>query len=435
MGKKDAARAGSSGAKAKAAAHDSSSSGSGSSSGGSRVQHPSAKQQRKKGDEGYKKSWSAFNAQLRPFGVCLRSIGGDGNCLFRALADQMSGSQERHAEYRAAVVDYMRRHPADFAPFVWETTFDQYCAKMARGGEWGGAAELAAAGRCYAVHIAVHQYNAPRLLNVYDPLSVTVDPHGSGPCDPPLPVTRDTRTIHLAYHDGEHYSSVRNISDANSSEPATPIVIVEGAGAAASSSSSSASASLTQQETIVMQSTSCKNLAKVRQLLRENWNDADAVVEILYAEVAMGLDVDVSTHTTTQHNHTQRMRLQLPPVCPPSWTKLGCGALSVPATRVRCKLHVARTHIERPHCLCSCSSLSLCSPSGGPRGAGGCAAGRDRCAAARRGEQSRSGARAAAGARAEGEGAGRAEAHTGCGRRARGAGAGGARGRRPARRG
>jgi len=303
MGKKEtAAAAARAAAKAKAAGHDSGSSSSG--SGGSRVQHLSAKQHRKKGDDGSKKSWSSFNAQLRPLGLCLRSIGGDGNCLFRALADQLSGSQDRHADYRAAVVDYLRRHPSDFAPFVWDMTFEQYCAKMARSGEWGGAAELAAAGRCYAVHIVVHQHNAPRLLNVYDPDSVTIDAHNSDAADMPLPVTRDTRTIHLAYHDGEHYSSVRNISDANSTEPATPIVIVEGASAASAACSSSSSPSLTQQETIVMQSTACKNLAKVRQLLRENWNDADAVVEILYAEVQMGLDIDVSTHNT----HRQRQQ-------------------------------------------------------------------------------------------------------------------------------
>lgn len=256
--------------------------------------HLSAKQQRKKGGNEYKKNWAAFNEQLRAYGLVLRTIGGDGNCLFRSLADQLCGRQDDHQRYRTEIVAYMCAHPLDFAPFVWDSTFEQYLAKMGKSGEWGGAAELAAAAKCYGINITVHQYAAPRLENRYDPASVTWDPDNKDVA-PPLPLTKDTRTIHLSYHDESHYSSVRNISDQHSFEPATPIVLSDAAAAAASSSSSSSSSSaaLSQAETIVLQSSGCKNLSKIRALLKESWNDANAVVEMLVAEQTMGLDINV----------------------------------------------------------------------------------------------------------------------------------------------
>lgn len=42
----------------------------------------------------------------------------DGNCLFRALSDQLDGNEGNHALYRQQVCDYMRKNRADFEPFV-----------------------------------------------------------------------------------------------------------------------------------------------------------------------------------------------------------------------------------------------------------------------------------------------------------------------------
>ena len=41
----------------------------------------------------------------------LRSIGGDGNCLFRALCYIISGSEAKHGELRSAIVAHMRSIP------------------------------------------------------------------------------------------------------------------------------------------------------------------------------------------------------------------------------------------------------------------------------------------------------------------------------------
>jgi hypothetical protein len=69
--------------------------------------------------------------------------------------------------------------------------WDGYCAKMTKDSTWGGNLELAAVARRYKTHITIHQLGAPRL---------EVMCHGQSGCP----------TIHLSYHMGEHYSSVRS---------------------------------------------------------------------------------------------------------------------------------------------------------------------------------------------------------------------------------
>lgn len=65
-------------------------------------------------DENYQK----FSAQLARLGLELRDITGDGNCCFRALSDQMNGTEAHHLEYRKRVCQYMRQSRDEFEPFV-----------------------------------------------------------------------------------------------------------------------------------------------------------------------------------------------------------------------------------------------------------------------------------------------------------------------------
>ena len=45
-------------------------------------------------EEKHKKSnWNLFATQLASFGLTLRDAKADGNCMFRALADQLEGNQ------------------------------------------------------------------------------------------------------------------------------------------------------------------------------------------------------------------------------------------------------------------------------------------------------------------------------------------------------
>ena len=77
--------------------------------------------------------------KLRKQGLVVSRVGGDGNCLFRVIADQLEGDEDKHAKYREAAVKHMKKNPVDFDPFIQEDqTFDQYMKKMAKDGTWGG---------------------------------------------------------------------------------------------------------------------------------------------------------------------------------------------------------------------------------------------------------------------------------------------------------
>jgi hypothetical protein len=65
-------------------------------------------------DNNFKK----FTEQLSKIGLELRDITGDGNCLFRALSDQLDGNESNHLTYRKQVCDYMRQNRDEFEPFV-----------------------------------------------------------------------------------------------------------------------------------------------------------------------------------------------------------------------------------------------------------------------------------------------------------------------------
>ena len=59
-------------------------------------------------DGGREANWKKFEQQCAGLGLRLRRIKPDGNCLFRSVADQLEGKQERHAEYREEIVNFMR---------------------------------------------------------------------------------------------------------------------------------------------------------------------------------------------------------------------------------------------------------------------------------------------------------------------------------------
>jgi len=56
--------------------------------------------------------------EITRLGLGLRDVQGDGNCLFRALADQLWGVQKRHVEVRKLVCDYLETHRDGMEVFV-----------------------------------------------------------------------------------------------------------------------------------------------------------------------------------------------------------------------------------------------------------------------------------------------------------------------------
>lgn len=143
----------------------------------------------------------SFANQLLAMGLKLREVPGDGNCLFRALGDQLEGNSRNHLKHRRETVDFMIKHRQDFEPFVEDDVpFDRYVTNLEKPGTFVGNDVIVAFARNNQVNIVIHQLNAP-LWQVFG--------------------TRKSNAaeLHIAYRYGEHYDSVRKVND-NSEAPA-----------------------------------------------------------------------------------------------------------------------------------------------------------------------------------------------------------------------
>ncbi|XP_064894160.1 OTU domain-containing protein 3 [Columba livia] len=133
--------------------------------------------------------------QLRALGLKLREVPGDGNCLFRALGDQLEGHSQNHLRHRQETVDYMIKQREDFEPFVEDDVpFDKHVTNLAKPGTFAGNDAIVAFARNNQINVVIHQFNTP-LWQV----------QGTD--------KTNARELHIAYRYGEHYDSVRRISD------------------------------------------------------------------------------------------------------------------------------------------------------------------------------------------------------------------------------
>ena len=58
-----------------------------------------------------------------------RDVNGDGNCLFRAISDQMTGKESNHRKFRRDAVDYVKNNKDNFAPFI-EDDWDKFLSTL-----------------------------------------------------------------------------------------------------------------------------------------------------------------------------------------------------------------------------------------------------------------------------------------------------------------
>jgi len=181
--------------------------------------------------------------QLRGLGLYAAPTLGDGNCLFRALADQLWGSPNGHLTLRAEVCDWMEARKEQYEGFVDEDrSFDTHIMCMRVPGTYGGHLELSAFSHLKCRNVKVIQ---PGLVYIIewggdaDPApSVAeelIDETGLNERDKrrlrrnrkkqekvqvkALEVAEQGGTVYVAYHDWEHFSSVRNLAGPHTGLP------------------------------------------------------------------------------------------------------------------------------------------------------------------------------------------------------------------------
>ncbi|VDK53909.1 unnamed protein product [Anisakis simplex] len=157
----------------------------------------------------------AIENVLKERGLSLHEISADGDCLYNAIAHQLSlmskSSNDKisMSDIRSKAATYIRSHKDDFLPFlssrdgepISEFYFDEYCNLVERscenGGEWGGEPELRALSSALERSIIVIQPEG-RLIKFGDEFSSK---------------TPITITFHrYAFNLGEHYNSTKPIN-------------------------------------------------------------------------------------------------------------------------------------------------------------------------------------------------------------------------------
>lgn len=113
----------------------------------------------------------------------------DGNCLFRAVADQVYGDSELYDLVRQMCIDYMEQERDHFSQFITEG-FTSYCKRKRRDKVYGNNVEIQAMCEMYNRPIHIYSYTT-------EPINIF---HGS--------YNTDTPPIRLSYHHGNHYNSL-----------------------------------------------------------------------------------------------------------------------------------------------------------------------------------------------------------------------------------
>nr|QBH67609.1 hypothetical protein UEMT_2075 [Ustilago esculenta] len=310
-----------------------------------------------------------LNTQLKRMGLYAANTTGDGNCLFRALSDQLYGHPGRHAQLRQETCDHLAARPERFAGFVDDKPFDQYIRLMRENGTYAGHLELHAfaqmkqkqikivqPGLVYVVDgvddspeaIRAREKKEQERLRVQNSIEAATEvaplterqrrrqkreetkrdkkstklagsdqastsatataadeaqlsqalcftpawSQGAGATAPPE-LAEAYGPLYIAYHNWEHYSSIRNLHGPHSGLPRIKEQTMAAAAAAnpesdASANDATKSGEPTREEKMVMQSISGDfDLEQVRKLLHENHNDWEHVVELIVGQDAI----------------------------------------------------------------------------------------------------------------------------------------------------
>jgi hypothetical protein len=131
----------------------------------------------------------------------------DGNCQFRAISQQLFGTQDLHAHVRQKALAHMCAHADEFASFFETGTaeFDEYIRAMSQGKTWGDELTLKAASDAFKVRIHLVQSTEYNWYIVYEPSPAFVDRGGVA--------NFPAKQLFITYITPVHYNSIDPLSE------------------------------------------------------------------------------------------------------------------------------------------------------------------------------------------------------------------------------
>ncbi|EGR33288.1 otu domain protein 5 [Ichthyophthirius multifiliis] len=95
------------------------------------------------------------------------TVQGDGNCLFRAVSDQIYGSENYHKEIRYYCIEYIKIERQFFENYI-DIDFDEYIFQKKQDGVWGDDIELQALSEIYNMPIEVYAYSSEPMRTFHE---------------------------------------------------------------------------------------------------------------------------------------------------------------------------------------------------------------------------------------------------------------------------
>ncbi|XP_030546578.1 OVARIAN TUMOR DOMAIN-containing deubiquitinating enzyme 11 isoform X2 [Rhodamnia argentea] len=128
-------------------------------------------------------------------------IEGDGNCQFRALADQLFGNSDHHKIVRKEIIKQLKHERKLYEGYV-PMKYKSYLKKMKKSGEWGDHVTLQAAADRFVAKI--------NLVTSFKETSyIEIVPNGKNP----------TKELWLSFWSEVHYNSLYETGDVPARKP------------------------------------------------------------------------------------------------------------------------------------------------------------------------------------------------------------------------
>ncbi|PRW44889.1 OTU domain-containing 3 isoform X1 [Chlorella sorokiniana] len=208
--------------------------------------------------------------ELAAVGLRIKQIEADGNCFFRSVLDQLEGEGGDHLRLRQRVMEYVEEQEEDYKFFMEDDEpFDKYIKRMKKEGAWAGHLELQATSLLLERNICIYQSGQPvwRISN--------------------FDQAPEEETLHLSYHDGMHYNSVRNADDYGSGPPEPVRMRSTGTSAAAETAAAAGgepSFGAAEVDQVVA-GTGCFDRERIWRMLEQCGGSVEQAIELLIEQL------------------------------------------------------------------------------------------------------------------------------------------------------
>ncbi|KAJ8759736.1 hypothetical protein K2173_009837 [Erythroxylum novogranatense] len=142
-----------------------------------------------------------LSERLATYDLTELQIAGDGNCQFRALADQLFGDPDHHKYVRRQVVKQLKHFKKLYEGYV-PMNYKSYLKQMKKSGEWGDHVTLQAAADRFGAKICL-------VTSFRDTSYVEIMPNGKNP----------TKEVWLSFWSEVHYNSLYASGDVPTRAP------------------------------------------------------------------------------------------------------------------------------------------------------------------------------------------------------------------------